>query len=34
MKGYVFIPILVLALLISWAVWQFMLPQFVRDGGA
>jgi len=33
MKGYVFVPILVLALLISWAVWQFMLPQFVRDGG-
>ena len=33
MKGYVFIPILVLALLISWAIWQFMLPQFVRDGG-
>lgn len=33
MKGYVFIPILVVATLISWAVWQFMLPQFVRDGG-
>jgi biopolymer transport protein ExbB len=33
MKGYVFVPILVIALLVSWAVWQFMLPQFVRDGG-
>lgn len=33
MKGYVFIPILVVALAVSWAVWQFMLPQFVRDGG-
>ncbi len=33
MKGYVFVPILVIALLISYSVWQFMLPQFVRDGG-
>jgi biopolymer transport protein ExbB len=33
MKGYVFVPILVISLLISWAVWQFMLPQFIRDGG-
>ena len=33
MKGYVFLPILVVAVAISWAVWQFMLPQFIRDGG-
>ena len=33
MKGYVFVPILVVALLISYVVWQFMLPDFIRKGG-
>ena len=33
MKGYVFVAILVIAVLISSAVYWFMLPQFIRDGG-
>ena len=33
MKGYVFIPILVGAVLVSFAIYQYMLPDFIKLGG-
>lgn len=33
MKGYVFVPILVGALLVSFAIYQYMLPDFIKLGG-
>jgi len=33
MKGYVFIPILVGALLVSFAIYKYMLPDFIKLGG-
>lgn len=33
MKGYVFIPILVITLLISYAIYEFTLPEFIKMGG-
>jgi len=33
MKGYVFIPILVAAFLISMAIYTYMLPDFIKLGG-
>jgi len=33
MKGYIFLPILIAALLISIAIYQYMLPDFIRLGG-
>ncbi len=33
MKGYVFIPILVAAVLVSFAIYQYMLPDFIKLGG-
>ncbi|MDM7913645.1 MAG: MotA/TolQ/ExbB proton channel family protein [Candidatus Eisenbacteria bacterium] len=33
MKGYVFLPILVLAVLVSLAIYKYMLPDFIRLGG-
>jgi biopolymer transport protein ExbB len=33
MKGYVFIPVLVIAFLISLAIYQYLLPDFIKRGG-
>ena len=33
MKGYVFIPIMIVAFLISLAIYQYLLPDFIRLGG-
>lgn len=33
MKGYVFIPILVAALLVSYLIYEFLLPEFIKLGG-
>jgi biopolymer transport protein ExbB len=33
MKGYIFIPILVGAVLIAIGIYQYMLPPFIKEGG-
>ncbi len=33
MKGYVFIPVLIVAFLISLAIYNFLLPDFIKLGG-
>jgi biopolymer transport protein ExbB len=33
MKAYIFLPLLIVYLLVSLAIWAFMLPEFVRQGG-
>ena len=33
MKGYIFVPILVGAFLISMAIYTYMLPDFIKLGG-
>ncbi len=33
MKGYVFVPILIVAMLISLAIYQYLLPDFIKLGG-
>ncbi len=33
MKGYVFIPILIVAFLISLGIYQYLLPDFIKQGG-
>jgi biopolymer transport protein ExbB len=33
MKGYIFIPILVIAFLIAMAIYTYMLPDFIKLGG-
>jgi biopolymer transport protein ExbB len=33
MKSYIFVPLLVFAILVSIAIFQFMLPDFIKHGG-
>lgn len=33
MKGYIFVPILVAAALVSYAIYEYMLPEFIKLGG-
>ncbi len=33
MKAHIFIPLLCLFGVVSWAIWQFLLPEFIRQGG-
>jgi biopolymer transport protein ExbB len=33
MKGYIFVPILAAALVISYLIYQFLLPDYIRLGG-
>jgi biopolymer transport protein ExbB len=33
MKGYVFVPILAAALVVSYLIYQFLLPEYIRLGG-
>jgi biopolymer transport protein ExbB len=33
MKGYVFIPVLVIAFLISYGIYEYLLPEFIKRGG-
>lgn len=33
MKGYVFLPIFIVAFLVSYAIYEFLLPDFIKQGG-
>ena len=33
MKAHIFIPLLCLFGVVSWAIWQFLLPDYIRLGG-
>jgi len=33
MKGYVFLPILIVAFLVSLGIYQYLLPEFIKQGG-
>jgi biopolymer transport protein ExbB len=33
MKSYIFIPILVASLIVSYLIYQFLLPEFIKQGG-